>query len=32
VLGVLASEPYNKNEYINSREELTELWNSDYKD
>ena len=32
VLGVLASEPYDKNEYINSREELTELWNSVYKD
>ena len=32
VLGVLASEPYDKNEYINSREELTELWNSAYKD
>ena len=32
VLGVLASEPYDKNEYINSREELSELWNSIYKD
>jgi hypothetical protein len=32
VLGVLASEPYNKNEYVNSREELYELWNSVYKD
>jgi hypothetical protein len=32
VLGVLASEPYDKNEYINGREELTELWNSVYKD
>ena len=32
VLGVLASEPYDKNEYINSRGELTELWNSVYKD
>jgi hypothetical protein len=32
VLGVLASEPYDKNEYINSREELTKLWNSSYKD
>ena len=32
VLGVLASEPYDKDEYINSREELTELWNSAYKD
>ena len=32
VLGVLASEPYDSNEYINSREELTELWNSSYKD
>ena len=32
VLGVLASEPYDKNEYINSREELAELWNSSYKD
>ena len=32
VLGVLASEPYDKNEYINSREELSELWNSVYKD
>jgi hypothetical protein len=29
---VLASEPYNKNEYVNSREELYELWNSVYKD
>ena len=32
VLGVLASEPYDKNEYINSRIELAELWNSAYKD
>ena len=32
VLGVLASEPYDKNEYINSREELSELWSSVYKD
>ena len=32
VLGVLASEPYDKNEYITSREELTKLWNSIYKD
>jgi UDP-2-acetamido-3-amino-2,3-dideoxy-glucuronate N-acetyltransferase len=32
VLAVLASEPYDKNEYINSREELSELWNSIYKD
>ena len=32
VLGVLASEPYDKNEYINSREELYELWSSVYKD
>jgi hypothetical protein len=32
VLGALASEPYDKNEYINGREELTELWNSVYKD
>ena len=32
VLGVLASEPYDKNEYIVSREELAELWNSAYKD
>jgi hypothetical protein len=32
VLGVLASEPYDKNEYVNSREELTKLWNSAYKD
>ena len=32
VLGVLASEPYDKNEYINSLEELYELWTSTYKD
>ena len=32
VLGVLASEPYNKKEYINSREELSKLWHSTYKD
>jgi UDP-2-acetamido-3-amino-2,3-dideoxy-glucuronate N-acetyltransferase len=32
VLGVLASEPYDKSEYINSQEELYELWNSVYKD
>jgi|688.fasta_scaffold1083633_1 UDP-2-acetamido-3-amino-2,3-dideoxy-glucuronate N-acetyltransferase len=31
VLGVLASEPYDKHEYITSREELSELWNSIYK-
>lgn len=30
VLGVLASEPYDKNEYITSTDELTELWNSHY--
>ena len=32
VLGVLASESYDKYEYINSREELYELWSSAYKD
>jgi hypothetical protein len=32
LLGVLASEPYDKNEYINDRDELTQLWNSTYKD
>ena len=32
VLGVLASEPYDKYEYITSREELSELWKSVYKD
>jgi UDP-2-acetamido-3-amino-2,3-dideoxy-glucuronate N-acetyltransferase len=32
VLGVLASEPYDKDEYINSREELSKLWHSAYKD
>lgn len=32
VLGVLASEPYDKDEYINSREELFELWSFVYKD
>jgi UDP-2-acetamido-3-amino-2,3-dideoxy-glucuronate N-acetyltransferase len=32
VLGVLASEPYDENEYINCRDELTLLWNSTYKD
>jgi hypothetical protein len=32
VLGVLASEPYEKDEYINSREELSKLWHSAYKD
>jgi UDP-2-acetamido-3-amino-2,3-dideoxy-glucuronate N-acetyltransferase len=32
VLGVLASEPYDKDEYINSLEELYKLWNSIYKD
>ena len=32
VLCVLASEPYDKNEYINSREEPSELWNPIYKD
>ena len=32
VLGVLASEPYDKNEYITSKDELTELWNSHCKD
>jgi len=32
VLGVLASEPYDKNEYINSLEELFELWTLTYKD
>jgi UDP-2-acetamido-3-amino-2,3-dideoxy-glucuronate N-acetyltransferase len=31
VLGVLASEPYDKNEYINSLEELTALWKSVYR-
>ena len=31
VLGVLASEPYDPNEYITSRQELTELWASNYK-
>jgi UDP-2-acetamido-3-amino-2,3-dideoxy-glucuronate N-acetyltransferase len=30
VLGVLASEPYDKNEYITNTNELTELWNSHY--
>jgi hypothetical protein len=32
VLGVLASEPYDKDEYINSLEELFELWTLTYKD
>ena len=32
VLGVLASEPYDKDEYINSHEELSKLWHSTYKD
>lgn len=32
ILGVLASEPYNKDEYITSREELSKLWDFNYKD
>jgi hypothetical protein len=32
VLGVLASQPYDRNEYITDYEELSKLWRAAYND